>query len=134
MKTWNKVFLTVVIVSAGIATNGIARAKGKGHRPQRGGEVDVRLASKEDAPQLQHPPLNVCGCYSKNGACVCTTHTLKCECPGECESLGCEAKRQKQIDRELAQETKRIQEEDRKRDEAEKAKQAKSAESDGQAE
>jgi hypothetical protein len=41
MKTWNKAFLTGVIVLAGIATNGIARAKGKGHRPQRGGEADT---------------------------------------------------------------------------------------------
>ena len=134
MKTWNKAFLAGVIVLTGLATNGIAREKDKGHRPQRGGEADARSSSKENAPQSQHPPPNVCGCYSKSGACVCSTHILKCECPGECEPLGCEAKRQKKIERELAQETKRIQEEARKRDGAEKAKQAKSAESDCQAE
>src|SRR3569623_14157 len=47
-----------------------------------------------------------CGCYSDGtGACYCGKKT-KCGCPGECEPKGCEEKRQKQLEKEIAEETK----------------------------
>jgi len=50
---------------------------------------------------------NACGCYSDGtGACYCGKKT-KCGCPGECEPKGCEEKRQKQLEKEIAAETKK---------------------------
>jgi hypothetical protein len=63
--------------------------------------------------------LNACGCYHKGNACVCTDKKAKCDCPEDCEPVGCEEKRQKEIEREIAAETKKAQEEDKKREAAE---------------
>ena len=50
---------------------------------------------------------NACGCYSdSSGSCYCGKKT-KCGCPGECEPKGCEEKRQKQLEKEIAAETKK---------------------------
>lgn len=50
---------------------------------------------------------NACGCYSDStGTCYCGKKT-KCGCPGECEPKGCEEKRAKQMDKEVAEETKK---------------------------
>ena len=50
---------------------------------------------------------NACGCYSDStGACYCGKKT-KCGCPGECEPKGCEEKRAKQMEKEIAAETKK---------------------------
>ena len=58
--------------------------------------------------------VNDCGCYAEpNGTCKCTRPS-KCGCPGECEPVGCEAKRQKQAEREARAEMKRIQARERK--------------------
>jgi hypothetical protein len=66
--------------------------------------------------------LNACGCYrSDAGGCVCTDKKGKCECAGECEPVGCEEKRQKEMEREMAAEVKRAQEDDKKRRAAEEA-------------
>jgi len=57
-------------------------------------------AAPEGAP-------NACGCYSDStGSCYCGKKT-KCGCPGECEPKGCEEKRQKQLEKEIAAETKK---------------------------
>jgi hypothetical protein len=74
------------------------------------------------------PPLNACGCYRQdNGTCACTDKKGKCECPGECEPVGCDAKREKQLEREMADEVKRAQDDERKRKEAAEAEEAKEA-------
>jgi len=65
--------------------------------------------------------LNACGCYKSGSSCVCTDRKAKCECPGDCEPVGCEEKRQKDIEKEYAAEVKRAQEEDKKRKAAEEA-------------
>jgi hypothetical protein len=39
----------------------------------------------------------------------------KCGCPGECEPKGCEAERQKQLQKEIDAETKRAKEEEKAR-------------------
>lgn len=61
------------------------------------------------------PAQNKCGCYEDSaGACHCAKKN-RCGCPGECEPAGCEQKRQKQHDKETAEELKRQQSEDKKR-------------------
>ena len=52
---------------------------------------------------------NACGCYrDSSGACFCGKGKKgKCACPGECEPKGCEEKRAKELDKEIAAETKK---------------------------
>ena len=65
---------------------------------------------------------NACGCYQKSdGTCVCGRGS-KCGCPEECEPMGCEEKRQKEMDKEIQAETKKAQEAERKRNEEAAAK------------
>src|SRR5262245_60304395 len=67
-------------------------------------------------------PVNACRCYRKaRGACSCTDKKGKCECPGECEPVGCDAKREKEMEREMAAEVKRAQEDEKRRKAAEEA-------------
>jgi hypothetical protein len=69
-------------------------------------------------------PFNECGCYrDDSGACKCARKS-KCGCPGECEPVGCEAKREKQAEREAEAELKRIAAKEKKKA-AEAAKAAK---------
>jgi hypothetical protein len=63
--------------------------------------------------------VNACGCYhNARGGCVCTDKKGKCECPGDCEPVGCGEKRDKEMEREMAVEIKRAQEDEKKRQEA----------------
>jgi hypothetical protein len=58
--------------------------------------------------------VNACGCYrDSQGACFCGKKG-KCACPGECEPKGCDEKRAKDIEREVANETRKAAEADRK--------------------
>jgi hypothetical protein len=58
--------------------------------------------------------VNACGCYQDTaGACFCGKKG-KCDCPGECEPKGCEEKRAKQMQKEIAAETKKAAEADKK--------------------
>jgi hypothetical protein len=51
---------------------------------------------------------NACGCYQEpGGGCKCV-RKARCGCPGECEPVACEAKREKQAEREAAAELRRI--------------------------
>jgi hypothetical protein len=71
--------------------------------------------------------MNACGCYRDDqGNCKCTNKRGKCACPGDCEPVGCEAKRLKDADREAAAALKRIQQKEKKKA-AEAAKEAKAA-------
>jgi hypothetical protein len=74
------------------------------------------------APKGGPPPgesINACGCYrDAKGGCVCTDKKGKCECPGDCEPVGCGEKRDKEMEREMAVEIKRAQEDEKKRKEA----------------
>ncbi len=74
------------------------------------------LAKSQKAAAAPSPPkaLNACGCYSNaSGQCFCGKRG-KCECPGECEPRGCEEKRSQQMRKEVAAETKKAEEADRK--------------------
>jgi hypothetical protein len=57
---------------------------------------------------------NACGCYGEGDSCTCEKNA-KCGCPGECEPKGCEAKRQKQLQKEIDVETKRAKQEEKAR-------------------
>jgi hypothetical protein len=61
------------------------------------------------------PEKNKCGCYrnDSNNTCTCSKGA-KCGCPGECEPKGCEEKREAQIKKEIAAETKKAADADRK--------------------
>jgi hypothetical protein len=85
--------------------------------------------SKKSPPAAKGPPpgvaVNACGCYrTEAGTCLCGDKKGKCECPGDCEPIGCEAKRAKEVDREIAAETRKAQEDEKKRQAAESAAQA----------
>jgi len=55
------------------------------------------------------PKPNACGCYrDTTGACFCGKKGA-CVCPGECEPKGCEEKRAKQLEKEIAAETKKAE-------------------------
>jgi len=57
-------------------------------------------------------PLNACGCSGEGDSCICEKKA-KCGCPGECEPKGCEAERQKQLQKEIDAETKRAKEQEK---------------------
>jgi hypothetical protein len=75
-----------------------------------------KAAAAPSAPKV----LNACGCYSNaSGACFCGKRG-KCECPGECEPKGCEEKRARQMQKEMATEVKKAAEADKKERQSEK--------------
>jgi hypothetical protein len=70
------------------------------------------------------PTFNACGCYRDEAdRCHCQKKS-KCGCPGECEPMGCEEKRQKQMDKEAAAEVKRLKEQEQKQADREKRRKA----------
>jgi len=81
-----------------------------------------RKASAKPATGARAPAkvLNACGCYADlSGKCFCGRRG-KCECPGECEPKGCEEKRSRQMQKEIAAETKKATAIDRKERQEEK--------------
>lgn len=88
--------------------DGIAQAKSKS-APAAGPKRDV----------------NACGCYKDGaGACLCGKKG-KCACPGDCEPKGCEEKRNKEIEKEVAAETKKAHEADKKQRQSSRASETK---------
>ena len=53
--------------------------------------------------------LNKCGCYGDGVTCTCQ-RSAKCGCPGECEPKGCEEARQKKLQKEIEEETRKAKE------------------------
>jgi hypothetical protein len=67
----------------------------------------VLVASAESARGGEAEPLNACGCRQNSaGVCFCEPKS-KCGCPGECEPKGCADKRERQLKKEIDEETKR---------------------------
>lgn len=105
--------------------------------------ISTANAAAKAKKQAAAPPaaagkkVNACGCYS-DGAnnCFCGRKG-KCDCPGECEPKGCEDKRAKAMEKEVAAETKRAAEADKKQKqksaEAEKKQQQKEAQKEEKA-
>jgi hypothetical protein len=96
---------------------------------------DKKAKGGGDKPSAAPPgvTLNACGCYQKGNGCVCTNKKAKCECPGECEPVGCEEKRNKAMEKEYSDAVKHAQDDDKKREEVE-TKKAQDAEKKRQAE
>jgi hypothetical protein len=70
-----------------------------------------KTAATSAAPAKE---VNACGCYKDGaGACFCGRKG-KCACPGDCEPKGCEEKRAKAIQKEVAAETKKAADADKK--------------------
>jgi len=97
----------------------------------------VAKTSKKDKTEAASPKkappgvtLNACGCYRSGESCMCTNKNARCECPGDCEPVGCDEKRQKEMDREVAAEVKRAEEQDRQRQAAEAEAQRKADEAE----
>jgi hypothetical protein len=117
--------LTVVaalVVGAGNSADAARAKTTKG--AEKGAEKGSKKDKAESAPQgkVSTPSgvtLNACGCYHSGNSCVCTNKNAKCDCPEDCEPVGCEAKRQKELDREVAVEMKRAEDAEKKRQAAE---------------
>jgi len=71
--------------------------------------------------------VNACGCYSLNNTCYCE-RGAKCGCPGNCEPKGCEEARQKQLEKEIAEEMKKAKEAEKAQEAAKQQQQAKPVE------
>jgi hypothetical protein len=101
--------------------------------------ISTANAAAKAKKQAAAPPpagkkVNACGCYADvSNNCFCGRKG-KCDCPGECEPKGCEEKRAKAMNKEVAAETKRAAEADKKQKqksaEAEKKQQQKEAQKD----
>lgn len=74
----------------------------------------VLPAAGANSAGTDKPPLNACGCRGEANNCICEKRG-KCGCPGECEPKGCEAARQKELQKEIDAETKKAKEQDQAR-------------------
>jgi hypothetical protein len=80
----------------------------------------VPSATSRVARAEKHPT-NACGCYGEINACFCEKKA-KCGCPGECEPKGCEEDRQKKLQKEIDEETKKARETEKAQQAEKKAK------------
>jgi hypothetical protein len=79
-----------------------------------GGRAEAKAKEKAAAADTPKHEVNACGCYKDGtGACFCGKKG-KCACPGDCEPKGCEDKRNKEIQKEVAAETKKAHDADQK--------------------
>jgi len=81
--------------------------------------ISTAFAAAKAKKQAAAPPaagkkVNACGCYADaSNNCFCGRKG-KCDCPGECEPKGCDEKRAKQMEKEVAAETKKAAQADKK--------------------
>jgi hypothetical protein len=69
----------------------------------------VLAATLARADRVSAEERNHCGCYrDTTGACFCEKKA-SCGCPGECEPRGCEEKRDRELQRQIQEETKKAQ-------------------------
>ena len=74
-----------------------------------------KLGAGRTTAQAGTPSVNACGCYRDSaGSCYCGKKAGSCVCPGECEPKGCEEKRIKAMEKEVAAEAKRAREMEKK--------------------
>jgi hypothetical protein len=99
-RSWLVIVAMLVGGASGFA-GGFVQAKGK----------SSKTAAADSGPKKD---VNACGCYKDGaGACFCGKKG-KCACPGDCEPKGCEEKRNKEIQKQVAAETKKAAEADKK--------------------
>jgi hypothetical protein len=98
----------ILVAVAALLLGGAAGFLGGGGRAVAKGKS---AAAADAGPKHE---VNACGCYKDGaGACFCGKKG-KCACPGDCEPKGCEAKRNKEIEQQVAAETKKAAEADKK--------------------
>ena len=98
-----KVWLVITTVFVALGGGGSERGAEAGKAKKA---VGAGPSTKKD--------VNACGCYKDTaGQCFCGRKG-KCACPGDCEPKGCEEKRAKQMQKEIAAETKKAAEADKK--------------------
>jgi len=89
------------------------------------GLVACMMGGSSVTAQGEEPKTNACGCYQNTaGECTCTRRG-KCDCPGECEPKGCDEKRQKALEKEVKEETRKAEAAEKKRQEEAAEKQRK---------
>jgi hypothetical protein len=115
-------FFVIAIASAAIvllatATGTFAKDKAPKDKPPATGQSE----------KASHEPANACGCYRSAKGCVCTDKKGKCECPGECEPVGCDKRREQDLEKEMAAEVKRAQEDEKRRHDEQQAQERSAA-------
>lgn len=89
------------------------------------GLVACLMGARAATVRGEEPKTNACGCYQNTaGECICTRRG-KCDCPGECEPKGCDDKRQKELEKEIKEETKKAEAAEKKRQQEAAEKQRK---------
>jgi type IV secretory pathway VirB10-like protein len=89
------------------------------------GLVACVMAASTATTRGEEPKTNACGCFQTTaGECICTRKS-KCDCPGECEPKGCDEKRQKELEKEIKEETRKAEAAEKKRQQEAAEKQRK---------
>ena len=121
VRVWVRRVLVVVLAAGALALGSAAPTFSK-EKPKSptGSATKDKTSDKKPSENV-----NACGCYrNDSGGCICTDKKGKCECPGECEPVGCGEKRDKEIEREMAAEIKRAQDDEKKREAEREAREA----------
>jgi hypothetical protein len=125
-----RVWSVIVATSVGVGLGFVGSFVGSFVGGSVGGSVgSFAQAKSKGAPAAAaagpKKDVNACGCYKDGaGACFCGKKG-KCACPGDCEPKGCEEKRNKEIEKEVAAETKKAHEADKKQRQASRNSDAK---------
>jgi hypothetical protein len=131
MKGFRK--FAVIVVAMVVGAINVSPSVGNARESGAKGSARAKVVkAKKAAPQTAVPAgvtVNACGCYrTQADICFCGDRNGACVCPGDCEPMACEQRRAKEIDREVAAETKKAQDEDKRRqDEAAAAEAAASS-------
>ena len=100
LRVWYGLVLgaSVLLVSPGARVEGAGPTRREAARPRVG------------------PQLNKCGCYrDTEDVCKCVRQSA-CGCPGQCEPVGCEAERQRDLARRMEEELKSLREAESQKD------------------
>ena len=129
-----KGFSKIAIIVFAMVVGGVNVSPSVGNAREAGTRGSARakvVKAKKAGPPTAVPAgvtLNACGCYrTEVGACFCGDRNGACLCPGDCEPMMCEQRRAKEIDREVAAETKKAQDEEKRRQDEAAAAEAEAA-------
>lgn len=131
-------FMKYGFVVFAMVAGSISVGQSVGNAREAGAKASARpkaVKARRVAPPMAVPAgvtLNACGCYrTEAGVCFCGDRNGACVCLGDCEPMACELRRAKEIEREVAVETKKAQDEEkRQRDEAAAAEAAAASHAD----
>jgi hypothetical protein len=121
MREARRLFVIAIACAIVAAATGTFAQEKKGKPPK---DKSPATAGSEKA---SHEPPNACGCYRGPKGCVCTDKKAKCDCPGECEPVGCDKRREQDLEKEMAAEVKRAQEDEKRRRDEQEARERSAA-------